>query len=75
MLRGVCAAFFVFAASSAAFAHPGHSTLAASIAEWLHLMLSPDHLLATIAAVLLALGLAIAVAIRLSRKERRNGSR
>jgi ABC-type nitrate/sulfonate/bicarbonate transport system permease component len=75
MLRSLCAAFSVFAASGVAFAHPGHSTVAASIAEWLHLMLSPAHLLGTIAAVLLALGLAIAVAIRLSRKERRNDSR
>lgn len=75
MLRSYCAALLLFAAPGAACAHPGHSMLATSFAEWLHLALGPDHLLGAIAAVALAIGLAVAVARRRSHKGRRHDSR
>ena len=61
--------------SAPALAHPGHSTLAATIDEWVHLLLSPDHLFGTLVAAALALGLMGAVAFRVARKGRRDDSR
>ena len=71
--------FALFSLSAAfsvsALAHPGHSTLAATVDEWIHLLLSPDHLFGTIVASLVLLGLAAAGARRLARKERRDDPR
>ena len=59
-------------AAGHAHAHPGHSTFATTIDEWLHLVLSPDHLPAI---VLLALvGVAIG-AMALQRRSPREGRR
>jgi hypothetical protein len=57
-----------------AFAHPGHSSIAATFDEWLHLLLSPDHLFGAIAALLLVGG-AITLTVRHARKGRRDDSR
>ena len=75
MFRIFSAAVLFLATTGAALAHPGHSTLAASFREWLHLMLSPDHLLGTVAAVLLAIGLSITCAVRQFRREQKHDSR
>ena len=75
MLCTFCAVIPLVAASGAALADPGHSTIAATIAEWAHLVLSPDHLLGMIAAVVLGIGLAIVAAVRQLHKERRDDSR
>jgi hypothetical protein len=57
-----------------ALAHPGHSSIAATFDEWLHLLLSPDHLFGSIAA-LSFLGAVVAVAVKHARKGRRNDPR
>ncbi len=63
------------AVSVSALAHPGHSALAATIDEWGHLLLSPDHLFGTLVAAALGLGLIGAFAFRMARKGRRDDSR
>ncbi|MSQ55337.1 MAG: hypothetical protein EXR31_08225 [Betaproteobacteria bacterium] len=63
------------ATSSSVHAHPGHSALAATIDEWVHLLLSPDHLFGTLVAAGLAFGLLAALATRMVRRSRRDDSR
>ena len=62
-------------ASSAALAHPGHSTIARTFDDWLHLALSPDHLPALVLLALLGIGVGAAALQRLARKEARRDPR
>ena len=62
-------------ASGAALAHPGHSTIARTFDEWLHLALSPDHLPALLLLAVLGIGIGAAALQRLVRKEGRRDSR
>ena len=75
MIRALLASGSLLLASFAAQAHPGHSTFARTIPEWLHLLLSPDHFLTTLTILLLGIGLALAAMVRQLRRERRHDSR
>ena len=48
---------------------------AKTMSEWVHLLLSPDHFLTTLTIMLVGIGIALGVAIRRLRKERRDDSR
>ena len=71
----ICLATAFATASAPALAHPGHSSIASSLAELVHLLVSPDHLFGTIVVSVVLLGLAAAGARRLARKERRDDPR
>ena len=42
-LARILIALMLVACSGIAFGHPGHPTVARTLDEWLHLLLSPDH--------------------------------
>ena len=71
----IAAALATLAASGAAFAHPGHATVARTVDEWLHLVLSPDHLPALAVLALVVAGLGAAAIERSLRRERRRDPR
>ena len=74
-LARIAATLATAAASGAALAHPGHSTIARTAEEWLHLALSPDHLPALVLLALVGIGFGAAALQRLSRKEARRDPR
>ena len=74
-LARIALALATTAASGAALAHPGHSTVARTFEEWLHLALSPDHLPALALLAVIGIGIGAAVVQRLVRKEDRRDPR
>jgi hypothetical protein len=57
-----------------ALAHPGHSSIAATFDEWLHLLLNPDHLFGAIAALFFVAAVVFG-SVKHARKGRRDDSR
>ena len=68
-------ALSTLATSSAALAHPGHGMVARTMDEWLHLVLSPDHLPALVLLALIGIGVGAALVQRLATKEGRRDPR